>query len=429
MPTSARKIPSSLRLMLLPAGLAVLLLWAAGAPPLLAADQASHDDVPAAAGCDCGLPVEADAPFLDLNWSLALRGAYVLDEQGAHFEGSAAPSVTLSHLFVRGGYDLTARAEIVATGLDGYRLAALGLSASGEYRLDAVTGVAASLDLSLTQDPPDPPGIPAGVASAPLIGSGAAEVAVSRDIGPLDATVRGTASRTVYGTSTRNDGTIVDNSAQDTWTAGGGFRLGYKVTPILTAFVDGSAEYEFFDQPSPVYLVKLDAVDYALRTGLAARWSSVLEAEASIGLGLRRFADPGFADVVSTLYDASLTFRPDETLSLGASLSTSVGAPGADAAGLARVEYAAAADARYQVNPWLALRGSAGWSYATLAGATTTETAYNAGAGLDYLFNLSTTLAADYAYSWSGGSADPAGEAEHRVTLGVTFAKPEGTLQ
>lgn len=368
-------------------------------------------------------PYEWNDPFFDLDWSLALRGAYVTGESGVRYEGLAVPSVTLTRETLRGGYELSGSAEITTTSLDPFRLGALRASAAADYQIDALTAWTGNLELSLTQDGPGDPAVPTDIASAPLIGSAEAETAVTRELGMFDVTLRGTGSRTVYGTTTLNDGTVLDNGAQNNWTAGAGLRLGYRVTPILTAFVDGSAGYQYYDLPSPIYLAKLDAADYALRTGLSASWSSVLEAEASVGLGLRRFADPGFSDVISTLYDASLTFRPDETLTLTGSLSTSVGAPGPDSSGLARIAYEAAASANYLVNPWLGLRGSAGWNYATLAGTSDSETGLDAGIGLDYLVNQFATISADYAFSWAAENAGP-GEVEHRVTLGVTFARP-----
>ena len=442
MPTRARTARPQSRIPL-PAGVA-LVLWAAGMLPLAAGelavggDGAGTDNPQLLTGvppdCDCVLdeaPHEWDAAFFDLDWSLALRGAYVRDEAGERFEALVIPSVTLTRESMRGGFQLEASAEIAKRSLDAYRLAALGASISGGYQLDALTAFTGRLDLALTQDAPGNPAVPSDAAAAAVIGSADAEAAVTREMGLLDVTLRGTAGRIVYGSTTRNDGTVTDNSAQDNWRAGAGLRLGYAVTPVFTAFVDGSVGYQYYDRVSPVYLAKLDGADYALRAGLSGTWTSVLEAEASVGLGLRRFADPGFAEVVSTLYDASLTFRPDETVTLGANFSTSIGAPGPDSGGTARVEYAAAADARYQVNTWLALRASAGWSHATLAGTTDSETTFDAGAGLDYLLKEFTTLTADYAYDWTGNNVDAIPETEHRVTLGVTFARPgdSGILQ
>ena len=381
-----------------------------------------------AGGCDiCAIeppPHEWDAPYFDLDWSLALRGAYVRDADGDHFEALVVPSATLMHQTMRGGYDLSASAELARSSSEQYRLAAVRASAQADYQLDAVTSVSGGLDLSLTQDRPGAPGLADTVAIAPLVGSAEAEAAVTRNLGRFEVGLSGSASRNVYGPTTLVDASVADNSAQNNWTVGAGLRLGYAVTPILTAFVDGSAGYQLYDLPSPVYLEKLDAADYAIRAGLGAKWTSVLEAEASIGLGLRRFAAPALGEVVSTLYDAKLTFRPDETMTLGATFSTSMGESGPNSGGLARLEYAAAADASYQLNTWVKLRASAGWRHALLVGTATTETGYNAGAGLDYLLNEFATLTADYAYGWAETPPSP-GEEEHRVTLGVTFSRPK----
>lgn len=434
MPFRAKNRRSTLRLQLL-AG-AALAAWAGGAQASAAGEFNAMGDGTefstadllrdTTTGCEscmlAGPPHERDDPFFDLDWSLALRGAYARDQDGGHYEALAVPSVSLTHRAMRGGYDLSASAELARSSLDAYRLAALRAAAGADYRLDALTVISGALELSLTQDSPGAPGVANNVAIAPIVGSAEAEAAVTRELGMFDVALRGSASRTVYGPTTLVDASVVDNSAQNNWKVGTGLRLGYAVTPVLTAFVDGSAGYQLYDLPSPIYLEKLDAADYAIRAGLGAKWNSVLEAEGSIGLGLRRFAAPAFGEVVSTLYDAKLTFRPDETVTLSGTFSTTVGAPGPSSAGQARIEYAAAADASYQLNTWLKLRASAGWRHALLVGTTTTETGYNAGAGLDYLLNEFATLTADYAYRWAETTPDP-GEEEHRVTLGVTFAR------
>ncbi|HEY0920587.1 outer membrane beta-barrel protein [Devosia sp.] len=405
MPTSAA--PRRLRLRL---GLAAALL-AAGAAPALAGEP---------------WPAAATPPLsgTDLDWRLALRGAWIADGAGGRFETLTIPAVTFSRETLRGGYSVSADAEIALGEAGGIRLGALRAGLAGTYRLDALIGLAGRLDLSLSQDDPDAPADPAGTAAAALVGSAAGEVTVSRGFGRFDAVLRASASRSVHGETTRHDGAVIDNSDQDNWTAGAGLRLGYRVTPMVAAFVDGRAGYQLYDVASPTYLVRLDAADYSLRAGLAARWRGVLEAEAAAGVNLRRFAEPGFPDLVTTLYDASLSWRPDETLTLGARVSTAVGAPGPEESGLARVAYSAGADLRYQANARLAVRGSAGWSSASFAGTTRSETGFSAGAGLDYLLNAGTTLTADYAYGATSEDADAAPDIEHRVTFGVTLARP-----
>ena len=77
-------------------------------------------------------------------------------------------------------------------------------------------------------------------------------------------------------------------------------------------------------------------------------------------------------------------------------------------------------DIAYTVNPWLKLRASAGWSHSVLVGTTDTEDAWDAGAGADYLINEFTSVTADYNFTRSVATPDPA-EDTHRVTLGITF--------
>jgi hypothetical protein len=385
-----------------------------------------HPGLPGSAGCaNCSHarpPHEWDAPFFEIDWSLSLRGAYVHDGEGGHFEALAVPRLDLRHETMRGGYGLEAEAELSKSSIEAYRLTALRLRVEGDHALDEVTALSGSLQLELTQDSPGPPGQPGGVAVAPVVLSGATEVGADRRLGRFVLGVRGDAGRTVYGPATLTGGGESDNSAQNNWTAGGGLRLGYEVTPLLTAFVDGSVGYQRYDEVSPNWLVALDAADYELRAGLAADWHQVVEAEASVGLGLRRFAEPTLGEILTTLYDASLTFRPDETVTLSAALSTSVGAPGPDLGGTARVAYEVTGSASYQVNPWLRLRASAGWEQVRFAGIDGTESGYSLGSGLDYRVNEHTTVTADYDFSRSATETGSP-EDEQQVTLGVALSR------
>ena len=366
-------------------------------------------------------PHEWDVPF-NADWSLSLRGAYVIDDEDAYFEALVVPRVTLQHDTLRGGYSVEAEAELAKTSLEEYRLEAVRLRLEGAHALDAATDLSGELALELSQDSPGAPGQPTGIDAAPVVLAGDAGIAAERRFGQFVVGVRGEAGRTVYGPTTLAGGGEEDNSAQNNWTAGGGLRLGYRVTPLLTAFVDGSVGYQRYDAPSPAYDVALDAADYEVRAGLAANWNQVLEAEASVGLGLRRFAEPALGEVTTTLYDASLTYRPDETVALTAALSTSFDAPGPDTGGTARIEHEATASASYQVNPWLRLRASAGWEQAELVGIEGSESGYSFGSGLDYLLNQHTTLTADYDFAHAETDTTP-GEDEQRVTLGVTLSR------
>jgi hypothetical protein len=308
----------------------------------------------------------------------------------------------------------------VRSTIEDARLSSASVGFSGDYRLDESTGIEAVGNLSFTQASSEGPGVDPNILVQPQVLAGDGEASVSRDVGPLVFTGRVNGSRTVYGPTTLVGPVLVDNTHQSNWTAGAGLRVGYRVTPILTAFIDGSAGYQWYDAPSPTLLVKFDAADFQVRSGISVNWHEVLEAETSLGYGLRRFAEPMLGEASALLYDASLTFRPDETLEVKGAFTTSFGAPGPDSGGTARLEYAATGDIGYVVNPWLKLRAAAGWSHALLIGTADTETAWNAGVGADYVLNEFTTLTGDYIYSYGQATPDPP-EDSHRVTLGVTL--------
>jgi hypothetical protein len=321
---------------------------------------------------------------------------------------------------LRGGYQASASAEIVGSTLEEARLAAASVSTSGDYRLDELTLLEGTANFDFSQASAAAPGVDPTILMQPQVISGDAEASISRDMGPLVFTNRISGSRTVYGPTTLVGPLVVDNTHQSNWTVGAGSRAGYGITPVLTAFVDGTVGYQFYDAPSPTLLVKLDAADYQVRSGVSVNWHELLEAEVALGYGLRRFAEPMLGTASALLYDASLTLRPDETLELKGAFTTSFGAPGPDAGGTARLEYAATGEIGYVVNSWLKLRTAIGWSHATLIGTPDSETRWTAGVGADYLLNEFTSLTADYAYAYGQATPDPAEEA-HRLTIGITF--------
>jgi len=372
--------------------------------------------------CLDGAPHEWDAPPFALDWTLGLRGSYVQSGGEGRFEALAVPRVSLRHDFLRGSYSVDATAEVSRGSDADLRLNTLRIDSAGEVALAPSLTLSGSAAVALTQPRADSSGYPTGTVRASQEISGSLAGAAAYDFGPVTATLSGSGSRSVYGPTTLADTSSIDNSANDNWRAGAALRLGYEVTPMLTAFVEAGAAVQFFDVASPDYGVRLDATDYSVKTGLAADWGEVLAADASVGLGLRQFSEAPVDDIVSTLYDAALTFRPDETLLLRGGLATTIDAPGPNASAAAKVEYAAIGAAEYQVNPWLRLRASAGASYALFSDSTASETGYDLGVGADYLLNESMSLAGDYAYALTLPSSGATDE-EHRVTLGVTLRR------
>lgn len=362
-------------------------------------------------------------PFFDVDWSVALRGSYSKATSGERFDIRLVPSVGLEHIGSRSAINFDASAEIVRPSEGGnIDIGALRLGLQTGYDLDSVTRVTANGNLSLTQSSPGTPGLATGIAVAPQTITGGADVGVTRQFGKFTVGVTGAAQRNIFGPTTLTSGVVTDNSEQNYWALDAGLRVGFQATPIFEVFGQAGLGRDIFDLPSTALAAYPNATDATIRGGVTGRWNGILEATASAGVGLRRFDAASLGDVVTQLYDASVTFTPDPTWRMTAGFATTVAPPGPNAGGTARVDYSANAEVAYTVNSWLALRALADWHSASFVGSADTETGYGLGAGADYKVNAHTALSADYGYDRSDSTANGVQDA-HRVTVGITLSR------
>lgn len=350
-----------------------------------------------------------------LDWSVGLRGSYISNSLSG---GRAETALTPEAALVLGGEAGTVRlsaGSALAFDSDGQgRVADLHAGAEGSYRLGATTLLDGALRLGLTQARPGDSGLPANTLHAPLVVDGAARGSVTQNLGKVDVTATLAAARHVEGKTTLDDLSTIDNTAQSYWQGGATLRVGYELTPLLAAFLEGDASVRAFDAPDPVLARFLDGRTYQLRGGVSYAQGSVIAAEASVGRAWLDYIDPALTDRQSWVYTASLTVQPDETVSFAGGLETSIG-PSSDVAGDTDVGYALTAAARYTVNPWLTLRGSAGWDRTVTLGAKTASGGYEAGGGFDLQTARHVVWSADYRYRHD---APPAADT-HTVTVGV----------
>ncbi len=362
-------------------------------------------------------------PFFDVDWSVALRGSYTKATSGERFDIRLVPTIGLEHIGTRSAISLDASAEIVRPTDGGeINVGGLRLELQGGYDLDSVTRFTANGNLSLTQATPGSPGLATNIAIAPQTISGGGDIGVTRQFGRFNVGVTGAAQRNVFGPTTLVGGVVTDNSEQNYWALDGGLRVGFEATPIFEVFGQAGIGRDVFDLPSTTLGAYPNATDATLKAGVTGRWSTILEATASAGVGLRRFDATGLGEVVTQLYDASVTFTPDPTWRMTAGFATTVSPPGPNGGGTTRVDYAANAEVAYIVNSWLALRALADWNSARFVGSANTETGYGLGAGADYKVNAHTALTADYGYDHTESSSNGVQDA-HRVTVGITLSR------
>jgi hypothetical protein len=368
-------------------------------------------------------PVEPQVPLFDLDWSLGLRGAYITSETSTRYEALVAPAVALTYEGVRGRLAFGADGAVSrSSDSDALRLNALRVSIAADYRFNQFTQLETDTNLVLTKASPDDPALASGVIDPPLTFIGTIDSTLTRQFGRFDVSLRGGLERDAYGPSTLTGPITQDNTSDNRILIGTGLRIAYGLTPIIKVFADGGVSHDFYDAPSPAFGVKANGTDYALQTGLSGNWGETLQAEGSIGIGLRRFDTAGVSEVVSTLFDAKLVYRPRNTVAITAGFATNVAPPGPDGTGTARTEYVASGDLAYTVNPWLALRALASWTYVDLAGSAGNERGYGFGVGADYALNRNTALTADYGFAHYETASNPDSNT-HLVTVGVTVKR------
>ena len=372
-------------------------------PQAFAAGAASDDERP---------------PF---DWSIGLRGQYQLDNGVGSYEAIVAPAASINLDSARGQTTLNASGEFATDSFTDVRFIALRLGASTTYALDPDTDFTGSTDLSLIQLQPDDTTLPANTAVPPLELTGNGLASVKRNLGLFDATATVNGQRFIEGPTTLDDASVIDNTSLSYWLGNAELRLGYEMSPLLSVFVDGAESYQKFDAPSPALAVFLDGRTTTLRGGFSYTQDSTFSAEVSAGRAWLDYDDPAVTDSAGWVYDASVSYNPDETLNLTGSFNTTIGSS-STVAGDTDVGYTLSGEAKYAVNPWLTLRGTAGWTRVDTLGSGDIATGYTVGAGLDFSSSRHSVWSADYAFAHS----DPATGIPvdtHTVTVGLTIKR------
>jgi len=367
------------------------------------------------------VPSEPGHPPVEIDWSLGLKGSYSHTTSGERFVTTLTPAVTATHQGVRTDLVFDGDAELARDNDGTLGVTSLNLDLSGTTRLDRDTTASGGASLKLSRDLPSTPGLDPMITDPALSVTGTVDGALERQFGRFNLGLTGALARTVYGPTTRTDTGVTDNSNQNVWEGDVTLRLGLQATPIIEVFGEAGLGRDWFDRTGAGG-IKPDATSRTLRAGLAGSWNGLLSASASVGIAQHDFDNAGLSDITARLYDASVTYSPDSTVNLTASLATTVEPTGVDSGGTARVAHRATASADYTVNSWLRLRASADWGRSWLEGSSETETRHGAGFGADYRFNRHTAVSADYAYAHRDNSASGTFDS-HTVSLGVTVRR------
>ena len=370
------------------------------------------------------VPRDDSGPVADLDWSVGLRGSYTNDSvTGKRYEAIVAPEISLTRPNANGTTSLSSGAELSVDQNKAVRVDDLHASAAADFQLDQDTLLKGSFDLSVTQGSPfdSNSSLPTNTAIAPREFTGTATGSAARKLGKFTLTGTLTGERFIEGPTTLTDTSTVDNTDQSFWLGTATLRSALDFTPHVSVFVEGSESYQKFDAASPTLLTFLDGRTLTLRGGVSYTQEGTLAAEASVGRAWLDYADPSLTDQPAWVYNASVSFTPSETLTLSSALDTSLG-PSVDTAGDTDVGYTLSGGAKYVVNPWLTLRGSASTDRTVTLGNGDIDWGYSAGAGLDLAESKHVVWSADYLFSHREPTLPPVTNT-HTITVGVTIKR------
>lgn len=352
-----------------------------------------------------------------LDWNVSLRGQYSDDGSGGEYKLIVAPEVTLALGGRTGGSSFAAGGEVSVDQTGNAAIDELHASAHSQGAFDESTSLTQSLDLKLEQVPADDPNLPANTATGPLEFTGSVRGGVRREFEPFYVSGSAGLTRFIEGPTTLDDASTVDNTSKDYWLVDAALRLGFEINPVLSMFVEGDQNYQTFDAADPMLATHLDGATTTLRAGIAASNEDYFSAEASIGEAWHDYVDGSLADRTAWIYDASVSFTPDDNLSLDGAVATTVG-PSSLVAGDTDVGVTLTANAAVEVGEGVTLRGSASWDQTTTVGTGDVSSGYSVGTGIDFSPTAQTVWSADYSLTHSYVPPGPATDTQ-KVTLGL----------
>ncbi len=366
-------------------------------------------------------PGETNSAFFKLDWSLGLRGSYNNGSSGTGYGAVIAPNISLTHSGLRTQFVLGAQSILSYNQNRITRLEQGQVSASGQYALDRVSQLSASMTASLGQDDPDAPGMEQ-VLTNPLVLDLEAQAGIARQFSRLGLELKGNISRRMMSETILVGNLVQDNSSLNATKLGASLRASYRLTPIISAFVQGDMAQNWFDAASPVSGLYQNGLDIGATAGLIGNWRDLFGGQVSVGYGLRRFDDPGISQLTSVLYGFDLFWTPNQTVSAGASFSSAINPENTKDGAPASVSYTAQGNIGLGLTSTFGLRASATGNWVVPVNGAEITTSYSAGAGADFKLNKQTNINLDYLYK---RVEQPPGaqQDQQAITLGVTFSK------
>jgi hypothetical protein len=172
----------------------------------------------------------------------------------------------------------------------------LSLDAEGRFTVAAQTPGSVTL----------PTGVALSSKQLPLVETFGTSVGGLQKFGDLELSLHGTLDRTAYQNATLSDGSIEDLASDDYNDWGLRARAAYRISPIITPFVEGVIDTRRYDDVVDFNGYARSSNGALARAGATLALTGQLTGDASFGYGERQYQDARLPELAAPLIDASL---------------------------------------------------------------------------------------------------------------------------
>ncbi len=232
----------------------------------------------------------------------------------------------------------------------------------------------------------------------------AADASITREIGLIDATLRGGVDRSFFTGGESASGDSIDNRGRNNAVLATTARLRYGRDAILSPFVETTALTRLFDQDCDDNSCQdRNALGYALRGGLVIDRGAKLSGELGVGWRSEHPEAPDLEPLQGVTFDGSLVWSPSRrtTVSLNGTTdfdSTTI----ADSSG--SILYTGGVTVQHSLTRNLAFDSTSTISWRDYQGIEQTEMDTSTSVGLTWAFARYMALETRYTHRWFNGS-------------------------
>ncbi|MEL7543461.1 MAG: outer membrane beta-barrel protein [Pseudomonadota bacterium] len=172
-------------------------------------------------------------------------------------------------------------------------------------------------------------------------------------------------------------------------------RWSYEMSPSFAAFVEGSYNWQTFDQALDADGLLRDSQGYEMRAGFNAEIGPAIRAEVSAGYAVQQAEDARLADVSGVVFGADVTWRPTALTTLGLTAASEIDTSSV-AGSLGAINRAVAVNVRHEFRRYAIGTLGVAWAQEDFEGAQVTEDELRFQLGAEYLFSRNLVALANY---------------------------------